>query len=314
VELVSAAEPTVLAIGEAMIELSGADLRAPALGFAGDVLNTAIGLARLGVGVGFATALGDDPFSAELLSMVGDEGVGTSAIATVPGGLPGLYAIRTDADGERRFYYWRRDSAARRMLDSGRDAALGAAVSAARHVYLSGITLAILPDAARQALFALLDRARDAGTTILFDGNYRPALWGDPGEARAATAALLARTAIALPTFQDEQALFGDRTAEAVAARLHGLGVAEVVVKDGVRGCFVSAPGSSRWVDVPVAVAPVDTSGAGDAFNAGYLAARLAGRPPADAALAGHRMAAVTLAHAGAIPPRGAVKPDLVLA
>lgn len=307
-------ESAVLALGEAMIELSGPDPHAPKLGFAGDVLNTAIGLARLGVRVGLATALGDDPFSDGLVDRVQGEGIDTSAIARLPGCLPGLYAIRTDAMGERRFFYWREASAARRMLDEGLDTLLAARAGQATHLYLSGITLAILQGARRERLLALLDQACAAGTAVVFDGNYRPALWPDPAEARTAMEAVLRRTAIALPTFEDEEALWGDRDVGAVAGRLHGLGVGEVVVKQGADGAFLSADGLAQWVRVPAPVAPVDTSGAGDAFNAGYLAARLAGRPPTEAAVSGHRLAAVALAHAGAIPPRPAVRAAEVLA
>lgn len=297
-----------------MIELSVPDICSPALSFAGDVLNTAIGLARLGVAAGFASALGDDPFSDAMLAMLAAERVDTSAILRLKGGLPGLYAIRTDELGERRFFYWREASAARRMLDDGGDAVIEARLAGSSHIYLSGITLAILTDTRRQRLLGMLDEARSAGAVILFDANYRAALWPDAAQARTAMSAALARATIALPTLEDETALFGERAAGAVAARLHGLGVREVVVKEGPRGCFVSAACMSCRVDVPTSLTPVDTSGAGDAFNAGYIAARLGGRDPAEAAMSGHRMAAITLAHAGAIPPRAAVHAAAVLA
>lgn len=313
-ELVSADRPSVLAIGEAMIELSGPDIFHPALRFAGDVMNTAIGLARLGVSTGLATALGDDAFSDTLVAMLAAEGVGTAAIARLPGMLPGLYAIRTDARGERSFHYWRSASAARRMLDDGGDARLAGHLARASHLHLSGISLAILTEPSRRRLMALLADARARGAIILFDGNYRPALWPDVAGARAAMQGMARLAGIALPTFDDEAALFGDRSPEAVARRLHDLGVAEVVVKEGLAGCLVSLAGQQHHVPVPEAMRPVDTSGAGDAFNAGYIAARLAGQAPTAAAMAGHRMAATALQHRGAIPPRAAVEPARVLA
>src|SRR3954447_7034899 len=76
-------------------------------GYGGDTLNTAVYLARLGVAVDYVTALGDDLWSDEMLAGWAAEGVGTGQVARLPGRVPGLYIIQTDAHGERRFSYWR---------------------------------------------------------------------------------------------------------------------------------------------------------------------------------------------------------------
>jgi 2-dehydro-3-deoxygluconokinase len=109
---------------------------------------------------------------------------------------------------------------------------------------------------------------------------------------------------IALPTQVDEAALFGPEPIDAVADRWLGWGVAEVAVKSGADGCLVATRDGRHRIAPPRAVVAVDSSGAGDAFNAGYLAARLAGRAPARAAPAGHELAAWTILRRGAIPPR----------
>ncbi len=91
-------------------------------GYGGDTLNTAVYLARLGVGVDYITALGDDSLSDEMIAGWAAEGVGTRRVARLPGKLPGLYMIQTDDKGERRFFHWRDSAAARSLMDLPRDA------------------------------------------------------------------------------------------------------------------------------------------------------------------------------------------------
>ncbi len=140
-------------------------------------------------------------------------------------------------------------------------------------LYLTGISLAILDGEGPDRTFALLDDARSAGGRVAFDNNYRPALWRDQDEARAVLSATWPRTDIDLPSVADAALLFGDVDAATTARRLHEQGVHEVVVKQGAAAAVVSLDGA--MTEVPAT--PVDTSGAGDSFNAAYLAARLAG-------------------------------------
>lgn len=295
----------IVLVGEAMLELSRGS-PAPAdggwrLAYGGDTLNTAIHLARMGHGVGYLTALGTDRFSQTLRAQWQAEGLDASLVLTHPGRQPGLYAIDTDASGERSFTYWREASAARAMF--ALDAADAAIAQAARAdlVCFSLVSLAILPPEGRQRLLDLARRTRAGGGLVAFDGNYRPRLWADPAEARQARDAAVALADIGLPTLEDEALLSGDADADAVAARWRSLGCGEVVVKLGAAGCrlpdgTVLAPAER--------LQPVDTSGAGDAFNAGYLAARLAGAEPEAAARDGHALAGWTIMRPGAIPPR----------
>lgn len=303
----------IASIGECMIELSES---AEAPGrmrrtFGGDTLNTAVYLARClqqdgqsQAEVHYVTALGDDPFSAEMLAAWQAEGISTGLVARLPGRLPGLYVIRTDDAGERSFHYWRSAAAARELLHGEQAAALSASLAGFDLVYLSAITLGILDADSRERLFALLEGLRRGGCRIAFDSNYRPRLWASRTEAQEAVARALALASLALPTFDDEAALFGDSDPAATARRLHDLGVAEVAVKCGAEPCLVSLGGREQ-LPVPVAqrVQPVDTTAAGDSFNAAYLAARLTGAEPQAAAAAGHRLAARVIAVRGAIIP-----------
>jgi 2-dehydro-3-deoxygluconokinase len=134
---------------------------------------------------------------------------------------------------------------------------------------------------------------------VAFDGNYRPRLWRSAGEATRMRDAAIAACDIGMPTLDDEQQLSGFESAAAVAAHWHSLGAMEVVVKMGRDGAFLEGAA------VPPAnvLTPIDTSGAGDAFNAAYLAARITGASPADAVAAGHALAGWVVMRRGAIPP-----------
>jgi len=166
----------IAAVGECMLELSlprGTELsrnQAPTMSFGGDTLNTAVYLSRLGVPCSYVTALGDDPFSHWMLDEWQREGVDTGLVVTVADRLPGLYMIETDAQGERRFFYWRREAPARELFaDPQRAASLFDSLAGYDLVYLSGITLSLYSDEALERLFRFLGRYREQGGRIAFD-------------------------------------------------------------------------------------------------------------------------------------------------
>ena len=300
----------IASIGECMIELRHLSDTALELAYGGDSFNTAAYLARLGGGmlaVDYVTALGDDPYSAAMRASFAREGVGTGRIATLPGRLPGLYAIRVDDKGERSFHYWRRESAARAMLDGAAGEALRAALPDYDWIYVSGITLSILDTAARDRLFAILAETRRRGGKVAFDTNFRPRGWPDRDVARAVMSRALALCDLALPTFPDEQALFGDAGPTDTIARMAALGVPEIVVKDGPAPIHLRVAGQDQQIQCPKVERVVDTTAAGDAFNAAYLAARIRGADPAAAARSGARLAGAVIGHRGAVIPAEAM-------
>ena len=301
----------VASIGECMIELRHRSPSELTLAFGGDTLNFAVYLARLtrqhDLRVDYVSALGDDAYSDAMLAMWQAEGVGTGLVARLPGRLPGLYTIRTDASGERSFTYWRSASAARALLQDGRAERLLGALAGYDLLYLSGITLSILDEDQRRDLMALADALRERGGRVAFDSNYRPVGWPDPAVARTTFEEMLTRADIALPTLDDDQALFGVADARQSADRLHHLGVAEVVVKRGAAGCLLSSAAFTGQVPPTPVAEVVDSTAAGDSFNAGYLAARLFGAEPEAAARLGGALAARVIAHPGAIIPAWAM-------
>ena len=295
----------VAAIGECMVELSRTHDGEIRRGFAGDTCNVAVYLRRLlprdTLQVQYVTALGDDPFSREMLASWRSEGIDTDLVRILEGRLPGLYWIETDAHGERAFYYWRTAAAARSVLSNGYVDKLEPALSSAHLVYLSGITLAILPDGDRGELVSMLGALHQRGIPIAVDSNYRSSLWRNAAEARHWHEELLGVIDVALVSHQDESTLFADASPRHTCARLEQAGVAEIVVRDGARSCIVAAGGEVQTIAPAGGVEPVDTTAAGDSFNAAYLAGRMQGLEAGRAARAGHALAGRVVGYPGAL-------------
>lgn len=298
---------TLISIGEVMVELNREADGRYVQAFGGDTFNTAIYLSRLGVEVGYVTALGDDRFSEAVLTLAKNEGIATDTILRVAGRMPGLYLIETNGKGERSFSYWRDTSPARDLFELPGWENVVDQLLTAKMIYLSAITLSLYSPAGLGRLLATLEVARQHGCLVAFDSNFRPRGWqGDFDRARLVIGEALKRCDIALPTFDDEQALWGDRDPLATIERLVTHGVTEVVVKSGPDAAWVASKTGVEKIPCPVPLNPVDTTAAGDSFSAAYLAARLAGAPPALAADAGHRLAGAVILHRGAIIPREA--------
>jgi 2-dehydro-3-deoxygluconokinase len=306
-ELVSHSHPRVALIGECMIELQQHADGALKQSFGGDTLNTAVYLSRLlgaSAQVDYVTALGDDSFSDAMCALWADEGIGLSRVQRLPGRLPGLYCIQTDANGERRFLYWRNEAAVRECFTTPSADPILAALPDYDVLYLSGITLAVLGEVGRARLLSSLGDARDRGARVVFDNNYRPRLWRSVDQAQQAYRAVMHEVDVALLTEDDEQALFGYTDSEQIMDAYRGLGVAEVVLKRGAQSCLVRAGEGGYDVPAHPVRKVIDTTAAGDSFSAAYLAKRLRGGSPEEAADAGHRLAGLVIQHPGAVIPR----------
>jgi 2-dehydro-3-deoxygluconokinase len=302
---------TIACIGECMIELSQGTGNQLMRSYGGDTLNTAIYLARLGVSVDYVTALGDDPFSDEMIENWREEGVGTGRVLRVKGKLPGLYAIRTSETGERSFYYWRDNAAVRMLLDLPQTDALLAALSGYDMIYLSGITLSLYSADSRQELLDALKSARKGKTRVAFDTNFRMQGWPVLDTARQVYRDMFDVADIVLASVDDLTPLFG--------ARMHGelidrMASREVVLKLATPASVIRHDGMDTTVKAEPVGKVVDTTAAGDSFSAAYLAARLRGGTPLEGAKAGHRLAGAVVGHRGAIIPRAAMPNGLVSA
>jgi 2-dehydro-3-deoxygluconokinase len=303
----------IAVIGECMIELSqkGAEV---SRGFGGDTLNTSVYIARqvdaTDLEVHYVTALGEDNFSQQMLDAWQQENVHTELTQRLEHRLPGLYYIETDSTGERTFYYWRNEAAARFWLESDQAQAICAELAQFDYLYLSGISLAILNAASREKLMVLLAQCRANGCKVIFDNNYRPRLWASREETQQVYLKMLACTDIAFLTLDDEDLLWGEKPVEEVIHRTQAAGVREVVIKRGADSCLVAIQGEST-IEVPAVKLPkekvIDTTAAGDSFSAGYLAVRLTGGSAQDAAKRGHLTASTVIQYRGAIIPKEAM-------
>ena len=301
----------IVSIGECMGELSETGTPGTLnMGFAGDTLNTAYYLRRsLGPDwqVDYVTAIGTDGLSQRMLDFLKAEDIGTHHIAQLADKTIGLYYI-TLKDGERSFTYWRSDSAAKKLASD--PAALARALEGAGLAYWSGITLAILSNQDRLALIEALSQFAGRGGTVVFDPNLRPRLWDNPESMRGWIHRAAAVSDLCLPSFEDEAIWFGDADPEATIKRYLAEGARRVVVKNGADDVtYAGSNGEISIAAIPPVEQVVDTTAAGDSFNAGYLAAELAGASVTDAIAAGARLAANVIGARGALVP-DAVRPS----
>lgn len=297
--------PTKIAIiGECMVELRTANDELDH-GFGGDTLNTATYISRLthqhGIQTQYLTGLGKDPFSRKMIRTWQQEYIVTENIHIDEEKNPGIYAIETAEDGERSFSYWRNDSAAKFWLRHYSVTQLVDTLSENLWIYLSGISLAILPEDCLEKLVDVLAACHERGTAIAFDNNYRPALWQSIDAAQAAYRQILRLTTTAFLTYDDEVLLWGDNTEQQSIKRALELGVTEIVVKRGAEACFIVH--NDEMFEVPANRIDhvVDTTAAGDSFSGGYLAKRLLGGNVIEAAKAGHLLAGTVIQHSGAV-------------
>jgi 2-dehydro-3-deoxygluconokinase len=285
--------------GEVMVELAG-EARAGIYrqGLGGDTFNTAVYMARAGLEVDYITRLGDDRFSESILALLQCEGIGTANIARIAGRQPGLYLIDNDTNGERHFRYWREHSPARELFDRPLN------VGDCQVFYFTGITLAVTRSGAA-GLQALLAQLREQNTRVVFDPNYRPHLWDTKSQAQEHYRQVLPYCDTVLPTLDDESALWDIATAADCARMYRDFGATEIVIKTPDLSAHVFSDGQQVQRQAQ-AVAAVDTTGAGDSFNAAYLAARLRGASFALALAAAQQLAADVVQHRGALLPRPA--------
>ncbi|SHF18306.1 2-keto-3-deoxygluconate kinase [Ruegeria intermedia] len=293
----------VLAIGECMAELSPVGETGQfRLGFAGDTFNTAWYLARVcpQADVAYFTAVGDDALSAQMRSATTSGGMDDSLVQVIQGGTVGLYLISLN-HGERSFSYWRGQSAARRMLEH--PSRLETACAASNVICFSGITLAILDPAQRAVLLSALKVARASGKTIVFDPNLRPQLWAQVDEMPKTVMQGGAVSDIVLPSYEDEARWFADDSPQATVSRYVDAGATTVIVKNGADPVHYAHAGLSGDVPVEPLGKVVDTTAAGDSFNAEILAGLIEGAPIATRIKRACDLAARVVQEPGALVP-----------
>ncbi len=304
----------VAAIGECMVELQERPDGGITQSFGGDTFNTAAYMARLGEGLGafvdYVSAIGDDPFSDAMAAFWRAQGVSDRLVLRRPGRRPGLYFIKTDATGERRFYYWRGEAAVREAFEAEGSDAILEALGSYSNIYLSGISLAVLKPQSRARLITRLAELARNGVTIDFDCNYRPLLWETVETTRAVYEEVIAFASRVMVTVEELEVLGIKPAPEAGAAHFAAIARLETVIKDGAKPCTLIHRGKIETVPAIAVDKVIDTTAAGDSFSAAYLLGRSLGLPPADAARRAHVVAGAVVQHRGAIIPKDAT-PDV---
>lgn len=287
-----------MVFGECMLELVSKQGDTLDKGFAGDTYNTAVYLNRCAanVAVSYLTALGNDLLSSELLAKMDEEGINTEYVLRCEDRHLGLYMVQTDAVGERTFTYWRHNSAATQSLNL-----LNGHKIQADLFYFSAISLAILDNGQKVKLFELIAELKATGCKISFDPNYRPKLWASKEEAQKWTDAAYAVSDLVFPGGDDHAQLYGHLDVAAILDHLAQFEIEEVVVKNGPSSVNILIDNQLDKVPIEPLDKVVDTTAAGDAFNAGYLAARLTGNSHTDSAHYGATVAATVISYPGAI-------------
>jgi 2-dehydro-3-deoxygluconokinase len=237
-----------------------------------------------------------------------DENIDCSLVEQHESRVPGLYMVETDEHGERSFLYWRGEAPAREMFCGNCEPFLER-LNGFDTIYFSGITLAILSEEGRTNLLRLIERRTKAGKATAYDPNFRRALWKDMKEAELWNARAIANCSLVLPSVEDLQNIFGGQLdANGWMGKLASLGAKDIVLKNGGRNVFTLVSEQREDFDLNPATLVVDTTGAGDSFNAGYLAGRVLGKSVARSVALGHDLAARVIQHPGAIMPAMAMR------
>jgi 2-dehydro-3-deoxygluconokinase len=301
--------PKIASIGEVMIELSPAispsqnqDLKS--LSFAGDTYNTIITLARLGVDCGYITRLGEDGYSEKIVRFLQEEGVDTAGISKDPQRKPGLYMIENIAGGERIFHYWRDQSAARNLLTQNETLTdIKTYIATCEWLYVSAISLAILDEVSCEILFSILEEFKANGGKIAYDSNYRPRLWKNKARAQELSMRMVSLSNLSLLTLDDEAELWGSEGDPLKEAQLRyqECKTEEIAYKRGADDVVIFKGTQQTNVPVKTIKNIVDTTAAGDTFNAGYLASHIQGGSPENSAKLGNLCAGIVIQHRGGV-------------
>jgi len=287
-------EPSIdlVGIGECLAEFSFIGDGNYSLGYSGDVLNALAAAGRLGLSTGLITAIGDDPFQVGLLDILDEEQIDLTHAPILKGKPNGVYFVYVNESGGPSFHFLRKDSAAREAFVCQPLSELINYVLSAHALLFSSIPLAVMKE--REKIFEML-AAIKGKTIIAFDLNVRRALWEDMQDLVSMFTLLAPLVDVLFVTNEDDEILFGPRDMKDAIEYYKQQGFNQVIIRRGNASTLVFGDGESFQVPVPRVASIVDTTGAGDVFNAGYIAAMLRGHPAYECAALGNAAAAASV-------------------
>jgi 2-dehydro-3-deoxygluconokinase len=296
-------QPEIVSLGEPMLEFNAEttgrlkDVSSFKRGWGGDTSNFAVAVSRLGGSVGYVCRVGDDEFGKCFLELWGTEGVDTSRVIVEENGFTGIYFISIKEEGEHDFTYYRVDSPASHLSIDDLDPKY---IEDAKLFHTSGISQAI-SQSSRETVFQAMTIAKQSGVMVTYDPNLRLKLW-PINTARAVTTYTFELADVIFPSIEDMRILLGPVSPEAAARQILKRGPKIVVIKLGADGCLVVT--RDRVVRSPgFQVTPVDTTGAGDAFDGAFAVGLLEGWTIEETAVFANAVGALTTLGKGAVAP-----------
>ncbi len=293
----------IAVIGECMVEIYNTKKSIYKQTFGGDTFNCAVYLKRAfkKANVEYITIVGDDDISSKMIKFFHKQKIKTTFVEKLKNKTVGMYMISTK-NGERSFTYWRSDSAAKNLFMN--DSLIQNELLKFELIYFSAITLAIMNKKGRSNFFEIIKRVRNAGVKVAFDSNYRPKLYSSTNEAKEIHNQALENCDIYLPSFDDEQELWGKIDALSIIKKAQDAGCGEIVIKCGKDDVVYSTRSGIKSVKTKQITDIVDATSAGDSFNGVYLASRLKGNDVAKSIKKAKSTASKVIMHKGAIMPK----------
>ncbi len=275
--------PELIGIGEVLIDfvatkpVSYTEVSAFQKCFGGAPMNTIVGAARLGVASGAITVVGEDPFGQFILYELNKNGVDTSHVKVKKGVLTTIAFVANEPKtGERSFIFYRKP-----WVRGTSDSALTIHdidfeyIKNAKIMHVSGFALSQNPS--RKAILAAVKYAKKEGVKVSFDPTLRLDVWGSEQTIRKLYGQMLRLSDVA--TFSKEEAsfIFGTDNPEVAAKASLKCGLNIVGIKLGVDGALLMTKDGQKFLSPAFNVKAIDTTGAGDGWNAGLLVGILKG-------------------------------------
>lgn len=298
--------PRIIAMGEAIIDLIATQplpyekVEAFQKCFGGAPMNTAVGVARLGGSVGVVTAVGDDPFGHFIANTLEENGVDTRYVIFKREFRTTLAFVANEPKtGERSFMFYRKPWAetADSSLTYG-DFPISY-VKSAEILHVSGFSLSQEPS--RSTIMHTIREAKGAGVKISFDPTLRFDVWNDPEETYRIYEEVMGFADIATFSIEEAESLLGTSDPSIAAERALSLGADLIGLKRGDKGSVIASRNGEYIESEAFKVKPVDTTGAGDAWNAALLVGLVENWPLKACALIANAVGALVVTARGAI-------------
>ena len=288
----------LIGIGECLIELFEEAPHIYKQSVAGDVFNTLFYASRVGLKTGFISNFGSDELTKNILEVMDREGIDRSCTSRSEKKTNGMYLISINESGDPYYSFWRSDSAARETLQTIDVKKLEEYISSSKYFHFSAIAFAILHE--REILISLLKKLHGK-VRITFDTNFRKGLWDDISILKNFIESASSFVDVLFVSKTDDEDIFGVRTAEEAMKYYQELRYKLIIYKQGADDVLVCDGNIIIRVPTIKNIKVVDATAAGDAFNAGFIAAQIHGENIESSVHAGNSCAAFAIGRRGGL-------------